>query len=96
MERIDAFEEQNLLFINSFFPFKRFWKNIISIFTHYFYNPSGDDLKEMSDSNSKIIFSIIEKTKCHSEIKMKYVNSFCPIRNKKQFGRKNEIRNIIF
>ena len=52
-ERFDADEQEALLKYNQIFPLKRFWKNIIIIFTHYYHDPDGNDEKEMKEARNK-------------------------------------------
>ena len=46
-ERFDSSEQEVLLILISLFPVKRFWNNLIIIFTHVFDDPDGDDLEDM-------------------------------------------------
>ena len=97
-ERFDADEQEALLKYNQIFPLKRFWKNIIIIFTHYYHDPDGDDKKEMKEvrdkSNGEIFKKLMEKVKDVSDVinykdlNIKYFNSFCPIK-KPSRGKKN-------
>ena len=93
-ERFDADEQNALLRYNQLFPLKRFWQNMIIIFTHHFGDPDGDskeDMKENRDeSNGKIFENLMEKVKEVSDVinyrdlNIKYFNSYSPVKNDKQ------------
>lgn len=85
LERLDKSEQEALINYNRLFPLKRFWKQLILIFTHYYCDPDGDTLEEMiqmRDETNKIIFSkIMDKVKNISDVidykdlTIKYYNS---------------------
>ena len=93
-ERFDASEQKALLNYNYMFPLKRFWKNLIVIFTHYFDDPDGDDEEEMKKnrdkSNGEIFSEIMKNVKDVSDVidycnlKIRYFNSYSPVKNEKQ------------
>ena len=93
-ERFDSDEQKALLRYNELFPLRRFWKNIIIIFTHNFGDPDGDSKEEMKaqrDISNGIIFSkIMDKVKNvsdvikYNELKIKYFNSYSPTKNDNQ------------
>jgi len=102
-ERFDADEQEALLNYNKVFPLKRFWKNLIVIFTHHFADPDGDDEEEMKrnrdKSNSEIFSKIMDKVKNvsnvidYKELKIKYFNSYCPVKNEKQKNKNIKVRD---
>ena len=47
-ERFDADEQNALLKYNQLFPLRRFWKNMVVIFTHHYSDPNGEDKEEIS------------------------------------------------
>ena len=93
-ERFDADEQDALLKYNEIFPLKRFWKNLIVIFTHHFGDPNGDDVDDMKterdESNGEIFTRLMDKVievsdKIeYKELKTKYFNSYFPINKKKE------------
>lgn len=93
-ERFDYDEQEALLNYNKVFPLRRFWKNLIVIFTHHFADPDGDDEEEMrmkrDESNKEIFSKIMDKVKNVSEVieynslKIRYFNSYSPEKNEKQ------------
>ena len=101
-ERIDASEQGALINYNQLFPLKRFWQNIIIIYTHYFTCEDGDELKEMkqerSESNKVIFTNIMKVVKGVSDVikyedlKILYFNSFWPIKKEKQRKKNEEVR----
>jgi len=102
-ERFDA-DEQNALFnYNRVFPLRRFWKNLIVIFTHYFSDPDGDDVEEVkknkNESNGEIFKQIMDKVKDvsdvidYSDLKIRYFNSFSPAKNEKQRKKNIKVRD---
>ena len=93
-ERFDSDEQKALLRYNELFPLRRFWKNIIIIFTHNFGDPDGDSKEEMKAqrdiSNGNIFSKIMDKVKNvsdvikYNELKIKYFNSYSPTKNDNQ------------
>jgi len=89
-ERFNADEQEALLKYYQIFPLKRFWKNIIIIFTHYYHDPDGDDENEMKEardkSNWEFFKNLLENLKDVSDVinykdlNIKYFNSFYPIK----------------
>ena len=71
-ERFDADEQEALLKYNEVFPLKKFWQNLIVIFTHHFADPDGDDEEEMKSnrdkSNGEIFCKIMDKVKNVSDV----------------------------
>ena len=98
-ERFDSDEQKALMRYNQLFPLRRFWKNLIVIFTHHFADPDGDTENEMREnrdkSNGKIFSNIMDKVKevsdviDYKELRVKYFNSYSPVKNDKQ-----KIKNI--
>ena len=98
-ERFDHDEQETLIFYQHIFPFKGFWKHLIIIFSHYF-DPFGDDLEEMVKARNEsfqFIFSkLMERTQNvsdvvdYKELKIKYYNSYCPVKNEKQEIKNNK------
>ena len=89
-ERLDWEEQNALLSLNQLFPVKRFWKNLIIIFTHCFDDPDGDTIEEMMESrnntNRVILCRLMEEVENKSDkidyndLIIKYFNSRWPIR----------------
>ena len=87
-ERFDSDEQEALLKYNKLFPLRRFWKNLIVIFTHYFGDPDGDDVEtmkyQMDKSNYKIFSRLMDKVKevsdtiDYKQLRTKYFNSYFP------------------
>ena len=102
-ERFDSDEQKALLRYNELFPLRRFWKNIIIIFTHNFGDPDGDSKEEMKaqrDISNGIIFSkIMDKVKNvsdvikYDELKIKYFNSYSPTKNDNQIKKNIIVRD---
>ena len=102
-ERFDADEQEALLKYNQLFPLKRFWKNIIIIFTHYYHDPDGDDEEEMKvardKSNAAIFEKLMERVKevsdiiDYSQLNTKYFNSFSPIKKDSQIKKNIKVRD---
>ena len=102
-ERFDADEQEALLKYNQLFPLKRFWKNIIIIFTHYYHDPDGDDEEEMKvardKSNAAIFEKLMEWVKevsdiiDYSQLSTKYFNSFSPIKKDSQIKKNIKVRD---
>lgn len=102
-ERIDASEQGALINYNQLFPLKRFWKNIIIIYTHYFTCEDGDELEDMkqerSESNKVIFTNIMKVVKGVSDVikyedlKILYFNSFWPIKKEKQKKINEKVRS---
>ena len=98
-ERFDSDEQKALMRYNQLFPLRRFWQNLIVIFTHHFADPDGDTENEMREnrdkSNGKIFSNIMNKVKevsdviDYKELRVKYFNSYSPVKNDKQ-----KIKNI--
>ena len=98
-ERLDAGEQEALINYNKLFPLRRFWKNIIIIYTHYFADPNGDDLEDMKndrkETNKEIFDKIMNSIKDVSDvvdydnINIKYFNSFSPL-NKNPKKKENQ------
>jgi GTPase SAR1 family protein len=93
--RFDYQEQEALLNYNTFFPFKRFWKHLIVAFTHSYDDPNTDvsleEIRNSRDQANEIIFSkLMEKVKevsdpiSYKEIKVRYYNSYSPVKNDKQ------------
>ena len=103
-ERFDAAEQSALLQYNTIFPLKRFWKNLIVIFTHHFCDPNGDDVEEMKEcrdkSNGEIFESLMVKVKEVSEpinykqLKTRYFNSYFPLNKDPKKEEKQKKRNM--
>ena len=101
-ERFDSNEQETLLFFNSLFPVKRFWNNLIIIFTHVFDDPDGDDLEDMmnerNNATSKILTQLMEKVQNVSykvdsnNLTFEYFNSFSPVKNERQKKRNLEVQ----
>ena len=101
-ERIDASEQEALINYNQLFPLRRFWQNIIIIYTHYFTCPEGDELedmkKERTESNKEIFEIIMEKVKGVSDVikyedlKIQYFNSFWPTKKENQKKINEKVR----
>jgi GTPase Era involved in 16S rRNA processing len=102
-ERFDSDEQKALLRYNELFPLRRFWKNIIIIFTHNFGDPDGDSKEEMKAqrdiSNGNIFSKIMEKVKNvsdvikYDELKIKYFNSYSPTKTDKQVEKNIIVRD---
>ena len=102
-ERFDADEQDALLNYNRVFPLRRFWKNLIVIFTHHFADPDGDDEDEMKrnrdKSNGDIFSKIMDKVKDVSDVidynnlKIRYFNSYSPVKNEKQRKKNIKVRD---
>jgi len=102
-ERFDADEQDALLNYNRAFPLRRFWKNLVIIFTHYFTDPDGDDIEEMKKyrdrDNRKIFSRIMDKVKDVSDVidynnlKIRYYNSYSPVKNEKQRKKNIKVRD---
>lgn len=102
-ERFDADEQDALLNYNRVFPLKRFWKNLIVIFTHHFADPDGDDEEEMKKnrdkSNGEIFSKIMERVKDVSDVieycnlKIRYFNSYSPVKSEKQRKKNIKVRD---
>ena len=95
LERFDSQKQEALLNYNTFFPFKRFWKHLIVAFTHSYDDPDTDvsleEIRNSRDEANEIIFSkLMEKVKkvsdpiSYKEIKVRYYNSYSPVKNDKQ------------
>ena len=102
-ERFDVSEQMTLLEYNKIFPFPRFWKNLIVIFTHYFGDPDGEDVEEMKKerdrANGVIFEELMEKVQEVSEpinyqdLQIKYFNSYYPINSKYEKKRMRNMKN---
>jgi GTP-binding protein EngB required for normal cell division len=104
-ERFDADVQEALLSYNKLFPLKRFWKNIIIIFTHFYCCPDGDSEEEMKEarnkSNGKLFTNLMEKVKEVSDVieykdlNTLYCNSFWPIKKDHQKDKNKKVRDIL-
>ena len=102
-ERLDIGDQNALLNYNRAFPLRRFWKNLIVIFTHYFADPDGDDEEEMKinieKANGEIFSRIMDKVKDVSDVidynnlKIRYYNSYSPAKNEKQKNKNIKVRD---
>ena len=102
-ERLDIGDQNALLNYNRAFPLRRFWKNLIVIFTHYFADPDGDDEEEMKinieKANGEIFSRIMDKVKDVSDVidynnlKIRYYNSYSPAKNEKQINKNIKVRD---
>ena len=102
-ERFDSDEQKALMRYNQLFPLRRFWKNLIVIFTHHFADPDGDTENEMREnrdkSNGKIFSNIMNKVKevsdviDYKELRVKYFNSYSPVKNDKQKNKNIKVRD---
>lgn len=102
-ERFDSDEQEALLKYNQLFPLKRFWKNIIVIFTHHFADPDGDseiEMKQARDkSNGDIFSNLMNKVKDVSDVinykdlNTKYFNSYSPVKTDKQKLKNIKVRD---
>ena len=101
-ERFDYSQQEALLYYNQIFPLKNFWKHLIVIFSHYFFEPndkdSPEDIMKIKDNVYSIIFNnLINKVKNisdvidYKQIRFKYYNSYSHIKNNKQ--RNNNSKN---
>ena len=95
-------DQDALLKYHSIFPLKRFWINLIVIFTHYYANPNGDDKEEIKirERNNEVIFSrIMDKVKNVSyvidyrNLKIRYYNSYSPAKLEKQRLKNMKVRD---
>lgn len=101
-ERFDADEQEALLFVNNLFPVRKFWNNLLIIYSHYFSDPDGDDEEEMKRerdrSNITILTKLMEKVKNISDVidgkdlKFKYLNSIWPIKNERAKNKNLKIK----
>ena len=102
-ERFDSDEQKALMRYNQLFPLRRFWKNLIVIFTHHFADPDGDTENEMREnrdkSNGKIFSNIMDKVKevsdviDYKELRVKYFNSYSPVKNDRQKNKNIKVRD---
>ena len=102
-ERFDSDEQKALIRYNQLFPLRRFWQNLIVIFTHHFADPDGDTENEMREnrdkSNGKIFSNIMDKVKevsdviDYKELRVKYFNSYSPVKNDKQKNKNIKVRD---
>ena len=105
MERFDDSEQEALLNYNRIFPLPDFWKNLIVIFTHWFPDPYGPTLEEMiknkSESNGQIFSKLMDRVKnvsnpiYYKDLRINYLNSYCPARHEKQKEINSNNKNII-
>jgi hypothetical protein len=103
-ERFDAAEQTALLQYNTIFPLRRFWKNLIVIFTHHFCDPNGDDVEEMKESrdksNGEIFESLMEKVQevsepiSYKQLKTRYFNSYFPLHKDPKKEEKQKKKNM--
>ena len=98
-ERFDSDEQKALMRYNQLFPLRRFWKNLIVIFTHHFADPDGDTENEMRENREKIFSNIMDKVKevsdviDYKELRVKYFNSYSPVKNDNQKKKNIIVRN---
>ena len=102
-ERFDADEQEALLKYNELFPLRRFWKNIIIIFTHHFADPDGDDEEEMKQardkSNGEIFSKLMQRVQKVSDVinyrdlNTKYFNSYSPVKKENQRLKNIKVRD---
>ena len=102
-ERFDSDEQKALIRYNQLFPLRRFWQNLIVIFTHHFADPDGDTENEMranrDETNGKIFSNIMDKVKevsdviDYKELRVKYFNSYSPVKNDKQKNKNIKVRD---
>lgn len=102
-ERFDSDEQKALITYNGLFPLRRFWQNLIVIFTHHFADPDGDTENEMREnrdkSNGQIFSDIMDKVKKvsdvipYSKLKVKYFNSYSPAKTDKQKQKNLKVRD---
>jgi GTPase Era involved in 16S rRNA processing len=93
-ERFDSSEQEALLSYNKLFPLKKFWEHLVIIYTHYYYDPNEDYPEEIrrskEETNSKLFSDLMQNIKNISDVidyralKIKYYNSYSPVRNEKQ------------
>lgn len=91
-EKLDSIDKDILMKTVEIFPLKNFWEKLIIIYTHYFSDPEGDDIKEMKENRNpkKYVINIMEKVKedCDiidfDKINIKYLNNYWPIRKDKK------------
>ena len=99
--RFDADEQAALLNYNKIFPLKNFWKKLVVIYIHFFFDPNDDDeeflIQKRTESNGAYFERIMEKVKDVSDVieykdlRKKYFNSFSSPNNNKK--RKNNDKN---
>ena len=99
-ERFDADEQNALLKYNELFPLKRFWKNMVIIFTHHFSDPNGEDKEEMQknrdESNGEIFTKLMKKVEkvsdviTYKQLRIKYFNSYSPLKKGKEEMQKKQ------
>ncbi len=102
-ERFDADEQEALLKYNELFPLRRFWKNIIIIFTHYFADPDLGDEEEMKQardkSNGEIFSKLMQRVQKVSDVinyrdlNTKYFNSYSPVKKESQRLKNIKVRD---
>ena len=97
-KRFDTDEQEALLYYNTLFPLKNFWKSlvvVVVVYTHFFSEPNEDeDEEEMKAqktiSNGEIFEKIMEKVKdvsdviSYKDLKIRYFNSYSEANNKKK------------
>ena len=99
-ERFYTAEQETLIKFQQIFSFKGFWKHLIVIFTHNYDAPFSDDFEEImqarNEANKYIFTKLMEKSKNDSdivdykELKIKYYNSYYPVKNEKQEIQNNK------
>ena len=102
-ERFTVDDQDVLLKYHSAFPLRRFWRNLIVIFTHYFPDEDEDneeEIKELRDERIGEIFSeIMDKVKNvsdaihYSNLKIRYYNSYSPVKNEGQREKNMIVRD---
>ena len=99
IQRFDCIEQEVLFSLNKYFPFKSFWKQILVIFSHCYIAPDDPDIDKIDENIRSIFSNIMIKLKDVSDvidykkIKIKYFNSYFPVRNERQEKNNNIIRN---
>ena len=90
IQRFDCIEQEVLFSLNKYFPFKSFWKQILVIFSHCYIAPDDPDIDKIDENIRSIFSNIMIKLKDVSDvidykkIKIKYFNSYFPVRNERQ------------
>ena len=103
-ERFDADEQNALLKYNQLFPLRRFWKNMVVIFTHHYSDPNGEDKEEMQknrdESNGEIFSKLMKKVEkvsdviSYKQLRVKYFNSYSPIKKDKAQQQEEQNRKV--
>ena len=89
-ERFPIDEENYLLSLNTYFPFKSFWKQILVILSHFYSEHEVDKNFIFSKimNKQKDVSDVID----YNEIKIKYFNCSFPVRKEYQKKKNNIIR----